>query len=501
MTQLHVHSAKGSGLMFGTVPMISLLLAGMTATPVLSLDLTQRSTETLTQPIAQRGSVRGAAGQTADWTLSFEANNPSGEQIAFDLDLLETETTADRRATVARGKQIGNLNLIRGDGRSVALDSYRWTIDDQSKVYVGKSGYKYVLLLYSYGRTSSKSYNLKIVCQTRSAAASCQLSDNGPLLNQEIVSQGKLDFGPAVARPSRTVSLPSDSDSSDIATGALKNIAPEVTPDRPLEAAILAQFSEQDQNTQTFRYVHNRLDLNGDGDPEVFAYLENSSFCDGSRCPLLVFSPQPSGYKLLTKLPLISPPVIVNDSKTWGWHDLVVVDGGADAQYRRLRYTGQQYPQSLSAAEPFSPSRVSGRALLSDRATLSPKKRNIAPARSSAPAPRRAVSGQGSLRVYPSADQRTEQDFPLTAVQGAEFPSTQLTLTVEEPRRTVKIRGKSMAASSEGYQFVISAIDNQPAQGKLFVSRNGSLRTLTPVFMGSADQQLSLTFRAKSVSR
>ncbi|MGF1603933.1 MAG: hypothetical protein ACFCU8_18330 [Thermosynechococcaceae cyanobacterium] len=377
MPKLQVHHHTGFASIFVS---LSILLVGTTATSVLAQDRTWPSGQPL-EHIAQ-GRPSTSAARQAPWTLSFEANRQSDERIAFDLDLLKTETTDDRRATVAQGSQIGNLNLIRGDGRSVGLDRYQWTIDDQSRVYIGKSGYKYMLLLYNYGRTDARSYQLKMVCQTRAAEAICQLADNGPLLNQDLVSKGTLDFGPTAARLPRTATRPDPSFDSTTATGTLTNVAPEVTPDRPLEAAILAQFSEQDQRTQTFRYVYNRADLNGDGDPEVFAYLENSSFCNGQRCPLLVFSPQPTGYKLLTKLPLVSPPVIVNDSKTWGWNDLVVVDEGAaeDSQYRMLRYTGQKYPQSLSAAETLSPSRVAGKALLSDRTDTSPQ-RNIAPAR------------------------------------------------------------------------------------------------------------------------
>ncbi|MGB7413977.1 MAG: hypothetical protein WA902_07190 [Thermosynechococcaceae cyanobacterium] len=376
MPKLQVHHRTGFASILVS---LSVLLTGTTTTSVVAQNLTQPSGQPL--GIAQS---RPSASRQAPWTLSFEANRQGEEDIAFDLELLKTETTADRRATVAQGSQIGRLSLVRGDGRSVALDRYQWTIDNQSRVYVGKSGYKYMLLIYNYGRTDAKSYQLKMVCQTRAAEAICQLADNGPLLNQDLVSKGTLDFGPTASRPLQNASRPYDgSDTSNSATGTLTNVAPVVTPDRPLEAAILAQFSEQDQRTQTFRYVYNRTDLNGDGDPEVFAYLENSSFCNGQRCPLLVFSPQPNGYKLLTKLPLVSPPVIVNDSKTWGWSDLVVVDEGAadGSQYRMLRYTGQKYPQSLSAAETLSPNRVSGLALLRDR-NDTPPQRNIAPARS-----------------------------------------------------------------------------------------------------------------------
>lgn len=314
----------------------------------------------------------------AGWTLSFDADTSTEDSITFDIGIRGTDTTTDRKATLAQGDQIGILQLTQANGRSINLNGYQWAIDDQSRLYVGKSGYKYLLATYNYGRGEPTSYQLQMVCQTRASGnAACQLSDNGPLLNGQLVSQGQLYFGPTERRVRR---------STDPTTTGVVNVAPETTPDRALEQAILAQFSEQEQLSQTFRYVYNRADLNGDGQDEVFAYLENSSFCDGQRCPLLVFETQPSNYRLLAKLPLVTPPVIVNDSKTWGWSDLIFtdVDASGDAQYKMLRYTGKQYPP-LSSAETFSPSRISGTALLSDQSdvptNVGDRQRDIAPAR------------------------------------------------------------------------------------------------------------------------
>ncbi|MEO0374524.1 MAG: hypothetical protein AAF329_07785 [Cyanobacteria bacterium P01_A01_bin.17] len=330
---------------------------------------------------AAKTEPRFAAQPTAGWTLSFDANTNTENRIAFDINVREPDTTTDRKATLAQGAQIGMLQLTQASGRSLNLDGYQWAIDDQSRLYVGKSGYKYLLATYNYGRVEPTSYRLQMVCQTRaSGSAACQLSDNGPLLNGQIVSQGQLYFGPTERRVRRTTDP-----TVAAATGVVKNIAPETTPDQALEQAILAQFSEQEQTSQTFRYVYNRADLNSDGQDEIFAYLENSSFCDGQRCPLLIFETQPSSYRLLTKLSLVAPPVIVNDSKTWGWSDLVFtdVDASGNSQYQMLRYTGKQYPQ-LSSAEDFSPSRISGTALLSDQADKPNDEgtvRDIAPAR------------------------------------------------------------------------------------------------------------------------
>lgn len=450
---------------------------------------------------------RPQRGQPADWTLNFEADTTSGDRLAFALDLLKTQTTANRRATLAQGSEIGDFQFMQVNGRSLDLDAYQWAIDPKSSVYLGKSGYKHLLVLYNYGRGETTSYQLKMVCQTLASGAACQVADDGPLLNQDLTSQGQLSFGPQQLASNATFGT--SSTKSDL---QLQQIAPETTPDRALEQAILAQFSEQDQRSQTFRYVYNRADLNGDNDPEVFAYLEDSSFCQGQRCPLLVFSPQVSGYQLLTKLPLVSPPVIVSDSKTWGWRDVILSteNDAGEPQYRRLRYTGQQYPQSLSSAETVGSRRITGTALLSDRNVERPEvesdveQPNIAPARSQGPASttqggsRSIYKGQGSLRVYPSARQKTEQQFDITQIQIAGESPTQLTLTITNPTRTVQVQGeRTVTSSDEGSQLTINTIDNQPAQGMLFVGSDGTLKTLKPIWMGAEDQELSLSFQAQ----
>ncbi len=472
--------------------------------PIVSITDQQTTQDTIEAEETAPRFQREIARQPANWTLNFDADIKSKNPITFNVDLSKTNKTADRRATLAQGKDIGSLQLIH-NGRRLDLDAYQWTVDDRSRAYIGKSGYKYLLVIYNYGRVEPNDYKLQMVCQTRAneaGLATCQLSDNGPLLNRDLVSQGQLEFGPATHQTSawsRRESVPDRSTKTKV--GSLQNIAPETTPDRDLEQAILDQFSEQDQASQTFRYVYNRADLNGDGNPEVLTYLEQSSFCEGQRCPLLVFSPQSSGYRLLTRLSRVAPPVIVNDSKTWGWQDLVIteVETSGKSRYRRLRYTGKQYPQSLSAAEDLSPNRVSGTAFLSDRdQTL--QQRDIAPARSQTSERednRQATfQGQGMLRVYPSVSQKTEQLFAVKQFQVDGVKPTQLLLTVENPQRTVQVRGERTVSSDEGYRLRINAIDNQPAQGTLFVGSDGSLRTLAPIFMGANDQELSLNFRA-----
>lgn len=121
-------------------------------------------------------------------------------------------------------------------------------------------------------------------------------------------------------------------------------------PDPSLEAAIREASPDYTRDVveigdQTARYVHGRIDLNGDGRDEVFAYLLGSIFCGSGGCNLLLFKESGSGYALVNNFPISRLPVIVSDSRTSGWRDLIRREsgGGAPASYVRHSFDGTRY--------------------------------------------------------------------------------------------------------------------------------------------------------------
>ena len=93
------------------------------------------------------------------------------------------------------------------------------------------------------------------------------------------------------------------------------------------------------------------IDLNGDGCPDALVLLENPLyFCGTGGCTLLVFKGTPSGFEFVSRSTLIRGPVLVSDTKTHDWRDLIVeVSGGGMAPKQvALKYTGSCYPPNPS---------------------------------------------------------------------------------------------------------------------------------------------------------
>lgn len=94
------------------------------------------------------------------------------------------------------------------------------------------------------------------------------------------------------------------------------------------------------------RYYYNRVDLDGDGEPEVLVYLFGPYACGSGGCNTLVFRRAGAGYKLVSDIPLTRNPIVVGERKTNGWRDLILLaaGGGVRAHYVVLRFNGKSYP-------------------------------------------------------------------------------------------------------------------------------------------------------------
>ncbi len=101
------------------------------------------------------------------------------------------------------------------------------------------------------------------------------------------------------------------------------------------------------------RYTWSRVDLNGDGRPEVVAQVVGPMFCGTGGCPLLIFRElSPGRLQLLTQMSLFKDPLIVTERRHNGWKELITrvrVDAGT-SYYAVLRYDGRTYPTNPSVA-------------------------------------------------------------------------------------------------------------------------------------------------------
>jgi hypothetical protein len=152
-------------------------------------------------------------------------------------------------------------------------------------------------------------------------------------------------------------------------------IPSETSRDAELNKAIIKWITSTGENftNEDFRrlsYSYNRVDLNGDGKPEVLVYLVGGSpSCGTGGCHTLIFKTVGTGYDLVSEIGLTRLPIIVTERRTNGWKDLIIltVGGGARANYWLVQFNGRTYPENPgSGSEIPSNSTVTGRAFMSE---------------------------------------------------------------------------------------------------------------------------------------
>lgn len=137
-----------------------------------------------------------------------------------------------------------------------------------------------------------------------------------------------------------------------------EQVRPEASRDEKLEAAIKdpnldgrPDNHDPEGNFWT-HYYHNRVDLNGDGRPEVLVYVFGPYMCGSGGCNTLVFRQTEAGdYQLVADISLTNNPVVVSHRRTNGWNDLIFLaaGGGVRAHYAVLRFDGRSYPNNPTA--------------------------------------------------------------------------------------------------------------------------------------------------------
>jgi hypothetical protein len=144
--------------------------------------------------------------------------------------------------------------------------------------------------------------------------------------------------------------------------------------DEKLEAAFAKELDLK-KGEDMIRYYYNRIDLNGDEKPETFVLLVGPMVCGSGGCSALIFKSDQDTYQLQSRFTLVNNPIVVSETKTDGWNDLImyVVGGGVEPFYAEIKYDGKQYPSNPSVQPKVKEGpHIKGTAIVADDLVKSP---------------------------------------------------------------------------------------------------------------------------------
>ena len=115
-----------------------------------------------------------------------------------------------------------------------------------------------------------------------------------------------------------------------------------------LERAIVTNIKVTNKEN---RYITFYEDINGGTTSEVLVYLWGPDFTSSGGNTLLVFSENNGEYSFISKTTAVNTPIIVSNSKTNGFNDIIVyVTGGGvkNGYYTVLKNENGRYPLTPS---------------------------------------------------------------------------------------------------------------------------------------------------------
>jgi hypothetical protein len=90
----------------------------------------------------------------------------------------------------------------------------------------------------------------------------------------------------------------------------------------------LVDLIRQHAGAGNVRYYFNRVDLNGDGEPDVIVFLFGENQCGTGGCHALILEKKKSKYRVVNSYSVTHNPIVVSTEKTNGWHDLLFSESG-----------------------------------------------------------------------------------------------------------------------------------------------------------------------------
>lgn len=148
--------------------------------------------------------------------------------------------------------------------------------------------------------------------------------------------------------------------------GEIQTQPAEIEPHSELEALIISYLEIPQDSLESTSYFYNYVDLNDDGTDEIFVDLVGMYTSGTGGDTALIVSQEGGSLSILQKLTLVNLPVIVSDSVTNGWHDLIFpyTGGGAESSYMVSSHSGTEYPNVADGKAVSSIDEVIGTSIL-----------------------------------------------------------------------------------------------------------------------------------------
>ena len=143
--------------------------------------------------------------------------------------------------------------------------------------------------------------------------------------------------------------------------------APTPTTDAVPDADLVEWIRNEYADMGDVLYRSAEIDLNGDGSPEILAYVGGPMLCGTGGCNLVVLERAQDGLRQVGDISVAQLPVGVFSTSTEGWRDLAVSirGGGGEAGVARVPFGGDAYADNPTVA-PAEPSTESYETLIED---------------------------------------------------------------------------------------------------------------------------------------
>lgn len=142
----------------------------------------------------------------------------------------------------------------------------------------------------------------------------------------------------------------------------------ETSKNKEIEAVVKETFFKDVENPK-YSYTYNYTDLNSDEYEDVIVLLGGMEFAGSGGSTVLILKGEVEGLSFINKVTLARTPIIVTNTISNGYKDLmfVVYGGGSETSYNILKYDGLKYPSNPSvqlAADKHT--KFTGEALISN---------------------------------------------------------------------------------------------------------------------------------------